>query len=65
MMLHFHLYWMNIAPSKRIDVVEIPMNDRMTDDILVLKALRHKYESLWRKTRITVHLYMYSEVVWL
>ena len=37
------------------------MNDRMTDDILVLKAIRRKYESLWRKTRITVHLYIYSE----
>ena len=36
------------APSKRIYVVERPMNDWMTDDILVLKALRRKYESLWR-----------------
>ena len=34
------------APSKRIYVVERPMNDWMTDDILVLKALRRKYESL-------------------
>ena len=33
----------------------------MTDDILVLKALRRKYESLWRKTRLTVHFDMYSE----
>ena len=31
------------------------MNDWMTDDILVLKTLRRKYESLWRKTRLTVH----------
>ena len=38
-----------------------PMNDWMSDDILVLKALRHKYESLWRKTRLTVHFDMYSE----
>ena len=30
------------------------------DDILVLKALRRKYESLWRKTRLTVHFDMYS-----
>ena len=37
------------------------MNDWMTDDILVLKALRRKYESLWRKTRLTVHFDMYSE----
>ena len=49
------------APSKRIYVVDRPMNDWMTDDILVLKALRHKYESLWRKTRLTVHFDMYSE----
>ena len=33
----------------------------MTDDILVLKALRRKYESLWRKTRLTVHFDMYSK----
>ena len=32
----------------------------MTNDILVLKALRCKYESLWRKTRLTVHFDMYS-----
>ena len=49
------------TPSKRIYVVERPMNDWMTDDILVLKALRRKYESLWRKTRLTVHFDMYSE----
>ena len=49
------------APSKRIYVVERHMNDWMTDDILVLKALRRKYESLWRKARFTVHFDMYSE----
>ena len=49
------------VPSTRIYVVERPMNDWMTDDILVLKALRRKYESLWRKTRLTVHFDMYSE----
>ena len=49
------------APSKRIYVVERPMNYWMTDDILVLKALRRKYESLCRKTRLTVHFDMYSE----
>ena len=49
------------APSKRIYVVERPINDWMTDDMLVLKALRRKYESLWRKTRLTVHFDMYSE----
>ena len=36
------------------------MNDWTTDDILVLKALRRKYESLWHKTRLTVHFDMYS-----
>ena len=36
------------------------MNDWLTDDILVLKDLRRKYESLWRKTRLTVHFDMYS-----
>ena len=49
------------APSKRIYVVDRPMDDWMTDDILVLKALRRKYESLWCKTRLTVHVDMYSE----
>ena len=49
------------APTKRMYVVDRPMNDWMTDDILVLKALRRKYESLWRKTRLTVHFDMYSE----
>ena len=37
------------------------MNDWMTNDILVLKALRRKYESLWHKTRLTAHFDMYSE----
>ena len=49
------------APSKRIYVVERPMNDWMTNDILVQKALRRKYELLWHKTRPTVHLDMYSD----
>ena len=48
------------APSKRIYVVKRPMNDWMTDNILVLKALRRKYESILRKTRLTVHFDMYS-----
>ena len=30
-------------------------------NILVLKALRRKYESLWRMTRLTVHFDVYSE----
>ena len=49
------------APSKRIYVVDRPMNDWITNDILVLKALRCKYESLWCKTCLTVHFDMFSE----
>ena len=33
----------------------------MIDDILVLHALRCKDESLWHKTRLTVHFNMYPE----
>ena len=47
------------VPSKRIYVVERPMHDWMKDDIFVLKGLRRKYESFWRKTRLTVHFDMY------
>ena len=50
---------MGVGKQRQHD--EIPMNDWMTDYILVLKALRRKYESLWRKTRLTVHFDMYSE----
>ena len=49
------------APSKRIYVVERPIHNWMTDDILVLKARRRKYESLWRKTRLIVHFDIYSK----
>ena len=38
------------APSKHVYVVERPMNDWMTNDMLVLKALRR----LWRNTRPTL-----------
>ena len=34
------------------------MNDWMTYNSVVLKALRRKYESLWHKTRITVYIGM-------
>ena len=49
------------GPSRRIYVVERHMNDWMADDMLVLKALRRNYESLWRTTRLTVHFDKYSE----
>ena len=45
--------------SKAFDTINI--HTLISDDILVLKALRRKYESLWRKTRLTVHFDMYSE----
>ena len=60
MMRHFNLYWINMHHQNVIYVVERPMNDWMTDDILVLKAVRRKYEPLWRKARLTVHFDMYS-----
>ena len=51
------------APSKSIYAVEIPINDWMTYDILVLRALRRKYGSLWHKTRLTVHfLYIFRKL---
>ena len=52
---------LHVSLTCSIHVVERPMNDWMTDDILVLKSLRRKYESLWRKTRLIVHFDMYSE----
>ena len=54
-------------PSKLIYVVERPMNDWLTDDILVLKALGRKYESLWRKVRLVslFTLICIQEVVWM
>ena len=57
----FSFFFDKHAPSKRIYVVDRPMNDLMTDDILVLKVFRRKYELLWRKTCLTVHFDMYSE----
>ena len=33
----------------------------MTEDSLVLNAIRRKYESLWRQSRFPVHFDMYSE----
>ena len=47
------------APSKRIYVVERYMNDWMAYDMLVLKTLSRKYDSLWRKTRLTAYFDMY------
>ena len=41
------------APKKHIYVVDRPLNEWMTDDILKLKAIRRKNELIWRKTRTT------------
>ena len=43
------------APLKTIQVVEKPMNDWINDDILALKIKRRRNESLWRRTRLTIH----------
>ena len=51
------------APSKRIYVVDRPMNDWMTDDILVLKALRRKYFGVRLGSLFT--LICIRKVVWL
>ena len=45
------------APKKNIYVVDRPLNEWMTDDILTLKAIRRKNELIWRKTRTTINFY--------
>ena len=49
------------APLKTIQVVERPMNDWINDDILTLKIKRRRNESLWRRTRLTIHYDLYKE----
>ena len=41
------------APKNNIYVVDRPLNEWITDDILTLKAIRRKNELIWRKTRTT------------
>ena len=36
-------------------MVDNPLNEWMTDDILTLKAIRRKNELIWQKTRITIN----------
>ena len=44
------------APLKMIKVVDRPLNEWMTDNILALMAIRRKKKKLiWRKTRITIN----------
>ena len=49
------------APKKHIYVVDRPLNEWMTDDILKLKAIRRKNELIWRKTRTTINVDIYYE----
>ena len=46
---------------KKMYVVERPMNDWIIDNILALKNIRHKHESIWRRTRLTIHFDLYKE----
>ena len=49
------------APKKHIYVVDRPLNEWMTDDILKLKTNRRKNELIWRKTRTTINVDIYYE----
>ena len=49
------------APKKNIYVVDRPLNEWMTDNILTLKAIRRKNEFIWRKTRTTINFDIYYD----
>ena len=49
------------APKNNIYVVDKPLNEWMTDDILTLKAIRRKNELIWRKTRTTINFDIYYD----
>ena len=49
------------APLKKITVVDRPLNEWMTNNILALKAIRRKNELIWRKTRITKNFNIYYD----
>ena len=61
MMIHMSRILDKHAPLKKMYVVEIPMNDKITDNILALKKIRRKHESIWRRTRLTIHFDLYKE----
>ena len=42
-------------------MVDRPLNEWMTDDILTLKAIRRKNELIWRKTRTTINFDIYCD----
>ena len=49
------------APLKTIQMVGRLMNDWINDDILALKIIRRKNESLWRRTRLTIQYDLYRK----
>ena len=49
------------APKKNIYVVDRPLNEWMTDNILTLKAIRRKNELIWQKTCITINFDIYYD----
>ena len=49
------------APLKEIDVVERPLNDWMTDNILALKKICRQREKIWRQSPITINYDLYYE----
>ena len=53
--------WTNMLHEKNITVVDRPLNEWMTDNILALKAIRRKNELIWRKTRITINFNTYYD----
>ena len=42
-------------------MVDRPLNEWMTDDILTLKAIHRKNELIWRKTRTTISFDFYYD----
>ena len=42
-------------------MVDRPLNEWMTDNILTLKAIRRKNELIWRKTRTTINFDIYYD----
>ena len=42
-------------------MVDRPLAERMTDDILTRKAIRRKNELIWRKTRTTMNFDIYYD----
>ena len=49
------------APQNNIYVLDRPLNEWMTDNILTLKAISRKNELIWRKTRTTINFDIYYD----